>query len=216
MSQVLQNILFKSRLILKKKIFSNLREHSCTLNIVNSSLVAILESTPVPWIFWNETLPVFLGYFIFDLIHSSQFPGIIETNHFSSSNLSCLSNFLMDNNKRWNVYKKPIIPNANKYTGTKLPTDLNPIWLKIAIIGDSDVGKTTLARRAFRHPGKYEQSFYFPLTTFRLVYIRSLLCLLNLRRNWPSWCREYWSWGWIYRYRCNNSLLCVRWPININ
>src|SRR5947209_744400 len=47
-------------------------------------------------------------------------------------------------------------------TGTKL----SAIWLKIAIIGDSDVGKTTLARRAFCHPNEYNQSFYFPLLPF--------------------------------------------------
>ncbi|CAG8701864.1 12538_t:CDS:2 [Dentiscutata erythropus] len=44
--------------------------------------------------------------------------------------------------------------------------NLDPIWLKIAIIGDSDVGKTTLARRAFYSSSMYYQQFYFPLAPF--------------------------------------------------
>ncbi|RIB12198.1 P-loop containing nucleoside triphosphate hydrolase protein [Gigaspora rosea] len=44
--------------------------------------------------------------------------------------------------------------------------NLDPIWLKIAIIGDSDVGKTTLARRAFYSSSIYNQQFYFPLAPF--------------------------------------------------
>jgi Ras family protein A len=51
-------------------------------------------------------------------------------------------------------------------TDTKLSSRLNPIWLKIAIIGDSDVGKTTLARRVFCHPQEYDQTFYYPLLPF--------------------------------------------------
>ncbi|CAB4426657.1 unnamed protein product [Rhizophagus irregularis] len=51
-------------------------------------------------------------------------------------------------------------------TDTKLSSHLNPIWLKIAIIGDNDVGKTTLARRVFCHPWEYGQTFYYPLLPF--------------------------------------------------
>ncbi|CAG8471766.1 11925_t:CDS:2 [Dentiscutata heterogama] len=81
----------------------------------------------------------------------------------------------------WKTHKKhcenssTVIKTIEVTNNTKVETsnptyfmnfNLNPIWLKIAIIGDSDVGKTTLARRAFYSSSMYYQQFYFPLAPF--------------------------------------------------
>ncbi|RIA91424.1 hypothetical protein C1645_692708 [Glomus cerebriforme] len=44
--------------------------------------------------------------------------------------------------------------------------DFNAIWLKIAIVGDRDVGKSALARRAFCHPSISYQKWFFPSIPF--------------------------------------------------
>ncbi|CAG8651250.1 32572_t:CDS:2, partial [Racocetra persica] len=71
--------------------------------------------------------------------------------HKYCENLSTIKTFEVNNDTRAEASNSPFLMNFN----------LEPIWLKIAIIGDNDVGKTTLARRAFYPSRKHDREIEY-------------------------------------------------------